>query len=153
MHIDSVLMVCTGNICRSPMAQGLLLAALPGMPVHSAGVAALVGHAAEPEAVRLLAELGIDLAPHRAQQLTLQLVERAGLILVAEQRHRRHIEQLYPFARGRVYRIAEHIQLDVPDPYQLDLGHYQHTLGILQEGVQHWVQRLRPTTTTTRQDA
>lgn len=144
MMIDSVLMVCSGNICRSPMAQGLLAAALPGLAVQSAGMAAMVGQAAEPQAIRLLAEQGIDLTPHRAQQLTQQHVERAGLILVAEQRHRQHIEELYPFARGRVYRIAEASRLDVPDPYHLDPIHYQHTLDVIQQGLQHWVPRLRP---------
>ena len=142
MKLSSVLTVCTGNICRSPMAQGWLATRCPHLTVQSAGVSALTGTPAEPLAVQLMAELGIDIRAHRARPLTEALVRTHALILVAELAHKRHIEQVFPFSRGRVYRMAEHLRLDTPDPYQQDRPHYQHSLALITAGLEHWAQRL-----------
>src|SRR6266542_2985353 len=84
---ENVLIVCVGNICRSPMAEGLLRARFVGhrrARIESAGLAALEGRPADPIAVELLAERGIDISAHRARQLTPELLAafERGLSLI-----------------------------------------------------------------------
>jgi len=81
-----ILMVCTGNICRSPMAAGLLRHMLPTdlenrIQVISAGTHAMHGHQAAPFAVQAMARQGIDISGHRARMIDRTLVRRASLIL------------------------------------------------------------------------
>ena len=79
---ENVLVVCVGNICRSPTGERLLQAALPGKHISSAGVAALVGHAADEVASGVATDNGLSLAGHSARQLTRALCQQADLILV-----------------------------------------------------------------------
>jgi len=82
--INQILVVCIGNICRSPMAEGLLKRDLPKIKVSSAGLDALVGYGADPIAVEIMAEQGIDIQSHRARMLTDNLVRQSELILVMD---------------------------------------------------------------------
>src|SRR5690606_29898007 len=102
----AVLLVCIGNICRSPMAQALFAQALPHADVSSAGLAALVGQPADPEAQAQIAQRGLDLSAHRARQLTGALVRQSDLLLVMDVEQRRFIEAHHPLARGRVFLLA-----------------------------------------------
>ena len=84
--LNRVLVVCVGNICRSPMAEAMLRARLgrrPRFEVSSAGVGALVGHPADPFAMELMRERGLDIAAHRARQVTPELVAAHDLVLAA----------------------------------------------------------------------
>ncbi len=85
---ERILVVCTGNICRSPMAAALLGHNLashnPAVEVQSAGLAALVGYPADSLAQELLWERGIDLSDHRARQLTAAMIMDADLVLAME---------------------------------------------------------------------
>ena len=91
-----ILFVCTGNTCRSSMAEALFKDMikkhypdkLKDIKVMSAGVAARDGDKASPNAIRAMEELGIDLAFHSATQLTAELISEADLILTMTQRHR-----------------------------------------------------------------
>jgi protein-tyrosine phosphatase len=142
MTIRNVLIVCIGNICRSPMAEGLVAAALPGVQVSSAGLQALVGHAADPIACELMAQRDISIAAHRARQLSLDLCQRADLILVMDREQRRTIEERYMFAAGKVFRLCEFSDQDVPDPYRAGRGAFQQSLALIEGGSQQWVQRI-----------
>ena len=108
--IDRVLVVCVGNICRSPMAEALLRARLgrrPRFTVSSAGVSALVGHPADPAALELMRERGIDIAGHRARQVTPDLVALHDLVLVMERGHEGAVLAIAPQARGKVHSIGK----------------------------------------------
>jgi protein-tyrosine phosphatase len=141
--MKSILVVCEGNICRSPMAQGLMAAALPQAEVHSAGLNALSGMPADETAVQLLQARGIDIRSHRALQITRELCSHSELILVMSTQQRHTIEEKYPFACGRTFRLGEFGKLDVPDPYRQPIWAFQESLQLIDQGVRDWLQRIR----------
>jgi protein-tyrosine phosphatase len=137
--IDSILFVCEGNICRSPMAQGLLAKQLPGISVISAGLGALVGRSPDPVAIALMAEREIDIAGHTAVGLNLQHMRWARLVLTMTAAQCRRIEAVYPFSKGKVYRIAEYEGIDVVDPYRKDRAVFETTLAQIEQGLERWI--------------
>lgn len=141
--MNAILVVCEGNICRSPMAAGLLATALPGVRVRSAGLNALVGEPAEETAVRLMQDRGVDIAPHRAMQINRQMCLDSDIVLVMEREQRQRLQELYPEVCGRVFRIAEHEDRDVPDPYRQPVKAFRSALSIIDDGVRHWLQRIQ----------
>jgi protein-tyrosine phosphatase len=140
--IRNVLIVCIGNICRSPMAEGLLRAALPKTQFTSAGLEALVGQPADPIACELMDERGISIAGHRAQQVSKDMCQRADLILVMDRQQRREIEERYQFATGKVFRLCEFSDQDVPDPYREGRDAFRHALSLIEDGAQQWAKRI-----------
>lgn len=144
----SVLMVCVGNICRSPMAAGELSVRLrvraPGVLVESAGLRALVGRPAEPMAQELMLARGFDLSSHRARQLTTELLRRFELVLVMEAAQRHAVEGLLPGARGRIHPIGRWGGFDVPDPYRRDRSAYERALELIARGVERYVNAFWP---------
>ncbi|MET8157025.1 hypothetical protein ABZT47_11670 [Sphaerisporangium sp. NPDC005289] len=105
-----ILFVCTGNICRSPLAERLTRSALgpcPALEVASAGTHALAGEPMTGHAARVLAELGGDHAGFRARRLTAGMVEAADLVLAAAREHRAAAVAMCPAAAGRAFTIAE----------------------------------------------
>jgi low molecular weight protein-tyrosine phosphatase len=124
------------------MAEGLMATAMPGCHVSSAGLGALIGHPADPVACELMAERGISIEAHRARQISLDLCQRADLILVMEREQRRVVEQRYPFTAGRVFRLCEVSGQDVPDPYRAPRGVFQQSLALIDRGAQQWVDRI-----------
>lgn len=137
--IDTILVVCEGNICRSPMAQALLAQRLPDVEVISAGTHALVGYGADPLATQLMSERGIDMDQHVATALEFAHVSAAQLILTMTRTQRELIEAKFPFARGKVYRLGEHDQLDVVDPYRRNRFIFEIATAQIEQGVSHWV--------------
>lgn len=142
--ISSVLVVCTGNICRSPMAAAVLSKKAQEadyrLQVASAGTGALVGCSPPPAAVEVMAETGIDISGHRARQLTDALALRYELILAMEEVQRRWIEQQWPILRGRVHLLGG--SEDVPDPYGKPREVFEECLSRINAGVEAWSKRL-----------
>ena len=143
MAIATVMLVCIGNNCRSPMAEGLLRQQLPGLRVYSAGVGAMVGMPASNDSVELLKGVGVDISAHRAQQINAFLTQSANLILTAELAQKQHIERQYPQSRGRVFRICEQLRQDIPDPYRRDLSQYEESLALIQQGIADWTLKIQ----------
>lgn len=135
-------MVCEANICRSPMAQGLLVAALPEARVRSAGLNAVAGMPADPMAVHLMQERRIDIARHRALQVTRELCMEAELVLVMTANQRRRLEKIYPFACGRVFRICEFSNEEVLDPYHRPEQVFRQSLQQIDNGLREWLLRI-----------
>lgn len=130
-----ILIVCTGNICRSPMAEGLLKSVLPlasyrRITVCSAGTHATGGLPAESGAVRAAREHGVDIGGHRSQALDGSLIARAGLILVMEKQHARFIHSSAHVDSGAVRLLGEFTGDDgnreIPDPYGGSFAVYRH---------------------------
>ena len=128
------------------MAEAVLRDALRGQEevvVESAGLGALVGEPASEFSVKLMQERGLNISGHRAQQLTPELVTRADLILVMESGHRRAIDADEPTARGKVYRLGEWQDIEIPDPYRQPREAFEETLELIDKGVADWVERLK----------
>ena len=121
--MKNILFVCTGNTCRSPMAEGLLRHALrddKSFRILSAGVAANSGAPANPETVTILRESGIDLENHLSRPITSDLVREAMLILAMTDVHKEIILELFPEAGERVFLLGEFSRdpafHEIPDP-------------------------------------
>ena len=119
----NILVLCTANICRSPLAEGLLrqrLQSRPEIVVHSAGVAALTGSAAHPIVVDLLQKDGVEIRSHRARQCDLELLRQADLVLVMDKTHLKWLSSSYPQFHGRGFLLGHwDKRREVPDPIGL----------------------------------
>jgi len=139
--------VCVGNICRSPMAEGLFKQAfietgkLDGK-ISSAGLGALVGHPPDPKACQVMIEKGIDISSYRARQLSQEMIRKSELILVMEASQRNAIEEIESTARGKIFRLGEWGKFDIPDPYQKEIRIFENTLLLIEQGVSHWIHKL-----------
>ena len=110
--------------------------------VESAGLGALAGHPASEHSVALMKERGIDISGHRARQLTPEMIAGSDLILVMEQGHRRAIDSVEPAARGKIYRLGEWRDMDIPDPYRQPREAFEAALEQIEQGVADWVEKI-----------
>lgn len=147
MVVGSILVVCVGNICRSPTGERLLRARLPGRVVESAGLAAVAGHPADPQAVAVAAEEGLSLEGHVARQFTAALAAPFGLILVMEAAHRQQIGRAAPQLLGRTMLFDHWSGADgIADPFQRPRAAYEAAFLRLREAADAWALRLRERT-------
>lgn len=145
-----ILLVCTGNICRSPLAAALLERALAersitGISVSSAGTGAWDGAPVSEGAYLVALERGLDLSSHRARLLTRELVEGADLILTMARHHRARVDELG--GEGRVFVLGEYAGregdgAEVSDPFGGDLDVYRDTCSELEALLQAAVDRI-----------
>ncbi len=142
MRFDSILVVCVGNICRSPTGERLLQQALPNKQVSSAGIAALVGQRADASACEVAEAHDLSLEGHQARQLTRELCLQHDLILVMEQRHVDAVCKLAPMVRGKVMTYGHWLQRDIPDPYRQSREAFEFTYDLLARATEAWAQRL-----------
>jgi len=140
--IRRVLVVCIGNICRSPMAEGLIRQMAPGVQISSAGLYALVGHSADPIAVEIMAAAGVDISAHRARMLNDAIARDADLILVMDDQQKQHLASLYPYTRGKVFKLGEAASQDIPDPYRQGPEMFRTAFSLIENGVNEWVKRI-----------
>jgi len=139
----NILVLCIGNICRSPIAEAMLAREFPQKKVWSAGLGALVGDPADPFSVEVAAAHGLDLSKHRAQQVTSWMCLAADLILVMEQDHKAEIEQRYPPVCGKVFRLGELDKFDIADPHRQPKAAFEAAYADIAGGVAAWAPRLR----------
>lgn len=141
--IKSILVVCTGNICRSPIAERLLRQALPSKKVDSAGVGALVGQGASSLAVAVARQNGISLEGHKGTQFTGTIGRQYELILVMEQFHIEQISRIAEEARGKTMLLGQWLgQREIPDPYQKSEEVFEFVYQLIDQACQSWVEKL-----------
>lgn len=143
--LKRVLIVCVGNICRSPIAENLLRGALThsDIEVNSAGLAALVGEPIEPTALAVLEEHGHVPDKHLATQLAPQAISAADLILVMERKHVSGVLNIAPEARGKVLMLGKwQNDREIRDPYRLGKPAFAHAYALIEEAANAWAQRL-----------
>ncbi len=146
----NIVFICTGNICRSPMAECLFRTAWDGregMDVGSAGVMAGYGSPASRFAVQAMDEMGLDLSAHRSQPVTPQMAATADLLVVMTQRHAMHLTGLYPASAERVRLLMSFVtdarEQDVMDPIGLSLDVYRYVRDEIAGAVQGLVRVLQ----------
>ncbi len=148
MHI---LIICTGNTCRSPIAKALLknelnLSGLGAVhAVDSAGIASIDGQPAADAAVKLLAEKGLDISGHRSKRLTPALVEWADLILVMTVSQLELLRSRFPEGADKVLLLKEYAAstnsgLEIADPY----GYNDQIYRLVIEEIHGCVKKIMP---------
>jgi len=139
----NILFVCTGNTCRSSMAEGIFKYLLKNnnidnINVASAGISALNDDKANEKAVNVLKKQGIDITGHKARQITDEIIETSNLILTMTYNHKMTIQKYAPKAFEKVFTLKEFAnivnddifknKLDIDDPYGMDYDVYEQSM-------------------------
>lgn len=144
---SNILIVCVGNICRSPAGERVLQQLLPNKTISSAGIAVeksrLTGKSADETAKLIASEKGFSLESHQAQQLTAQLFVKQDLILVMEQGHIDALTEIVPEARGKTMLFGHWVNsVDIPDPYRQSREAFDHAYSLIEQSAQAWAKKL-----------
>lgn len=144
--IRSVLVLCEGNHCRAPIAEGLLRDAMgPSIRVTSAGLSALVDAPPDPEAERLMREQGHDISAHRGRQFTPDMAHEADVILVMDANQKEWCTHLAPSARGRIFLLGHWLSTpprDIVDPFCQSPVVFRQVYEDIHQSVAAWVPHL-----------
>lgn len=139
----SVLVVCVGNICRSPVGERLLRARMPELSVGSAGLAALEGHPADAISAAVAEAHGVAMAGHVARQFTPDLGMAAEVILAMEPGHKHEIARIAPHLAGRTLLYDQWTGASgIADPYQRPKEFHEAVFARLAAAADAWAQRL-----------
>ena len=140
---DNVLIVCVGNICRSPTAEKILQAEAPGLNISSAGIDALVGKPINSNAGHQLSFNGYKDQTHSARQLDQRLVQEADLVLVMEEFQRRRLMRDYPSESGKFMLLGKWLDnLEINDPYRKSAEAFALVFEQIEQSCQAWAEKL-----------
>ncbi|QMV13423.1 low molecular weight protein-tyrosine-phosphatase [Vibrio spartinae] len=144
---ENILVICAGNICRSPYAAGRLQRLMPSHTVHSAGLltekSGLVGASASPEGQAIARSLGIDLTDHQAQQINPAMVDACDLILAMNQNQIDMLSRMFPKARHKTMLFGHWIGISqIDDPYQKSSAIFQQVYAVLDRAAKAWSDKI-----------
>jgi protein-tyrosine-phosphatase len=145
-----ILFVCTGNICRSPMAAALFSAKVEAVGdaekyrVESAGTWALVNQPASDYAVEMMSRRGLSLKEHSARTITNEMIDDAALIIVMTRDHQQAIAAEFPQARAKIHLMSEFVgqYYDIGDPYGRELQMYEICADDLSQLIEYGYPRI-----------
>lgn len=142
--ISSVLILCTGNICRSPIAAALMGALRPDLDVGSAGVGAVAGAPVDPRMARVSEARGLPWPQdHRACQFSPAQGRYHDLVLTMESEQAAEVIRWAPDLQGRVFQLTHWIGgVDIPDPYRRSDRDYDMAVAAIDAAVRSWAERL-----------
>lgn len=147
----NVLFVCTGNSCRSVMAEGLFRDLVEreersaDFIIGSAGVGAMDGYEASEETVKVMSDHGIDVSEHKSRRITPAMVRMADKIFVMENMHKAAIVGAWPESAEKVHLLTEYSEkakirgheIDIPDPIRMTQSFYRNVFQVIRECIEH----------------
>lgn len=144
---ERILIVCVGNICRSPLGEAMFKQAFPNKQIFSAGIATershLSGKSADETMQQVANEHLIDLSSHCAKQLTEEDCKNADLILVMEKGHIEQVENIAEGSRGKVMLFGHWLGRDIPDPYQQSREAFDFVYVLMNQATESWQTKLK----------
>lgn len=144
---DRVLIVCKGNICRSPMAEIVLRARLKetgndAIGIESAGLAAMAGYPIDPAAARALAAHGLDASAHVARQVDIAQIRDAQLVLAMQQRQIVALRNMAPWTRSKTFLLGRwNGDVEIPDPYGRSDDMFEGVYSMIATAIDAWLAR------------
>ena len=138
------MIICVGNICRSPAAERILKKKLPEKSISSAGLDAVVDHGIDDNVSRLLFDNGYDVDSHKARKVNSKLIASADLILVMEKSHKNVVMKNYPESSGKIILLGKWFNnMEIQDPYRKSSDAYHQVFEQLQNSCSSWYERLK----------
>lgn len=151
-----IMFICTGNICRSAMAEWLLKQKvkdkkIENIEVYSCGIYAQDGDTPTWEAKRVMMdEYSIDMNEHRATNIVNSNIEKMDLILCATSRHKKDVLRIYPKLEGKVFTMKEYVgynreyhdKIDIKDPWGYDIETYRACVAEIDECLEMLLEKI-----------
>jgi protein-tyrosine phosphatase len=139
----SVLVLCTGNICRSPYAEAVIKQRAARITVDSAGLSAMVDYEADATGQAVARDRGIDMSAHKGKQVTRSLIGRSDLILVMDDEHLSLLHRKYPDSRGKSFKLGKlKGDKNIVDPYLKSHSFFKLVFNEIDEAVDTWLPHL-----------
>lgn len=143
---NAILVVCLGNICRSPVGEALIRdyfdkTGQDDKSVSSAGITAMVDWPASDNSIEVMKQRGIDITDHKARQITPEMVSKHDLILVMDEDQQSELERMFPYAKGKVQTIGRFRNREVADPYRQPIDAFERMAENLVECVNDWTSK------------
>ncbi len=149
-----IMFICTGNICRSAMAEGMLKKMLQEEKIEaeicSCGIYAETGDEVTYNAIDAMKDYDVDITSHKATNIRDSKIKEMDIILCATNTHKQNVLYLYPELKGKVYTMKEYAgidkegqDLDIKDPWGYDLNVYKHCAKEIKECLEKIVEKLK----------
>ena len=143
-----VVFICSGNICRSPIAEAMLSARIEkqglDLEASSAGTLGIEDHAADPDAIKAVGEEGIDLRNHRSRGVSRDIIEDAFAVIVMGPEHEEGLGARYPDTRDSIVRLWEYCPAgreagEIEDPLGRGLNEFRRIRDVIRDALDHWL--------------